>query len=80
MIDREAEAALTALLRNLSDQDDPALADAAIELYLSRFGPDWAARSAALKRLTQAMLAAKDRPAAAEAEPQAGGRARLGPG
>lgn len=57
MIDLGSEEALVALLARLKDSDDPAFADQAIELYLSRFGADHAARRYALKRLSAALIA-----------------------
>lgn len=56
MNDPGSEEALVALLARLKDNDDPAFADRAIELYLSRFGADHAARRYALKRLSAALL------------------------
>lgn len=69
MSDRETEAALVALLRTMTDDDDPAIADRAIDLYLTRFGDDQGARLAAVKRLSQAMLAGPDPVSAAEDAP-----------
>ena len=58
MSDLELEAALAGILARLSDGDDPALADRAIDLLLNRIGDDQAARMAAIKRLTRDLLAA----------------------
>ncbi|MFJ5486651.1 hypothetical protein ACIKTA_02995 [Hansschlegelia beijingensis] len=58
MSDLELEAALAGILARLSDGDDPALADRAIDLLLNRFGDDQAARMAAIKRLTRDLLEA----------------------
>ena len=57
-----AEAALIVLLARLTDKDDPAMADHAIDLYLASFGDDEDARRVALTRLTHAMLARDDEP------------------
>lgn len=63
MEDRDTEHALTTVLAWLTDED-AVIADAALELYLSRFGDDGDARAAALRRLTRALVT---RPAEPEA-------------
>lgn len=50
------EAALCALLTYLGENDDPAIADRAIALYLARFGDDAEAKALAIGRLTRMLV------------------------
>lgn len=75
MDDDHAEAVLLALLARLTDADDPAMADHAIDLYLASFDQD--ARRAALTRLTHTLLARPEEPAATTAPDILGALRRL---
>lgn len=77
MEDKDAEDALTALLARVND-DDSSTADAAVELYLARFGDNRDAKAAALSRLVHALatLSADEDEAAPHARTQANSRTR----